>query len=200
MNIGFLTSRQSIKKLEVRDVELIVKGILLSLPCHGTNRSRGDDILEVLIDRARAPLLMRTSDFPSLEITCSFLALAQLVCAERHAASPAKLLRFYLSNLTGRMVLQKFSPGSRVDVISWIADTLAACEAEMPNPRYGWSEEQLQRLQKQVVDASSILLEVCYHQRKQTLTEHDHRRYLTQKFTTLLRGELSGLYFRQSVR
>lgn len=160
-----MTSRQSIERLEARDAEFIVKGILLSLPCYQTNLSRGDDVLEVLLDRARASLQMRTSDTPSLKTTCSFLALAQLVGAERRAASPAKLLRFYLSNLTGRMVLQKFSPENRVDVISWITDTLSACEAEMPNPRHGSNQEQLQRLQRQVVDASSILLEVCHYQR-----------------------------------
>lgn len=152
----------SIERLEARDAEFIVKGILLSLPCYQTNLSRGDDVLEVLLDRARASLQMRTSDTPSLKTTCSFLALAQLVGAERRAASPAKLLRFYLSNLTGRMVLQKFSPENRVDVISWITDTLSACEAEMPNPRHGSNQEQLQRLQRQVVDASSILLETLF--------------------------------------
>lgn len=163
MSFSSLTSRQSIERLEARDAEFIVKGILLSLPCYQTNLSRGDDVLEVLLNRARASLQMRTNDTPSLKTACSFLALAQFVGAERRAASSAKLLRFYLSNLTGRMVLQKFSPDNRVDVISWITDTLSACEAEMPNPRYGLTQEQLQRLQRQIVDASSILLEVRHY-------------------------------------
>ncbi|KAL4073786.1 hypothetical protein J3A83DRAFT_4231399 [Scleroderma citrinum] len=152
----------AIKRLEVRDAEFIVKDILLCLPCYRTNRSRGDEVLEVLLDRARIPLQTRTSNSQSLKTTCSFLALAQLVGAERRAASPAKLLRFYLSSLTGRMVLQKFSPEDRVNVISWIAATLLACEAEMPGLPHGSNQDQLQQLQRQVVDASSILLETLF--------------------------------------
>ncbi|KAL4078267.1 hypothetical protein V8B97DRAFT_2003508 [Scleroderma yunnanense] len=191
----------AIKRLEVRDAEFIVKDILLCLPCYRTNRSRGDEVLEVLLDRARIPLQTRTSNSQSLKTTCSFLALAQLVGAERRAASPAKLLRFYLSSLTGRMVLQKFSPEDRVNVISWIAATLLACEAEMPGLPHGSNQDQLQQLQRQVVDASSILLETLFDSKVYNSTLWQTVRSLLQAVNapTLLSSFEQSLVDRQPV-
>ncbi|KIO09397.1 hypothetical protein M404DRAFT_131889 [Pisolithus tinctorius Marx 270] len=151
----------SIAWLEIQEVELIVRDILLSLPCYRVYPSRGDSILQALLDRAKVLLQLRASNYEPLSSTRSFLALAQFVAIDRHAASPAILLQFYLSFLTGRMVLQKFSPQTRVDIVSWISEALLACEAEMTKLQPISNREQLRRLLNQTVDASSVLLEVC---------------------------------------
>ncbi|KAG6335387.1 hypothetical protein ID866_3701 [Astraeus odoratus] len=83
-----------------------------------------------------------------------------LVGADRRAASPAKLLRFYLSYLTGKMVLQKFSPENRVEVICWITGALSACEDEIASSQSGSDREQIRQLQRQAIDAASMLIEV----------------------------------------
>ncbi|KAI6021545.1 apoptosis inhibitory protein 5-domain-containing protein [Pisolithus microcarpus] len=152
----------SIRWLEIQEVELIVRDILLSLPCYRVYSSRGDSILLALLDRAKVPLQLRASNYGPLSSARSLLALAQLVAVDRHAASPAILLQFYLSFLMGRMILPKFSPQDRVDVISWISGAWLACEAEMAKPRQASSQEQLRRLLSQMIDATSLLLEILF--------------------------------------
>lgn len=152
----------SIAWLEIQEVELIVRDILLSLPYYRAYPLRGDSILQALLDRAKVLLQLRASNYEPLSSTRSFLALAQFVAIDRHAASPAILLQFYLSFLTGRMVLQKFSPQTRVDIVSWISEALLACEAEMTKLQPILNREQLRRLLNQTVDASSVLLEILF--------------------------------------
>ncbi|KAI6010504.1 apoptosis inhibitory protein 5-domain-containing protein [Pisolithus marmoratus] len=152
----------SIRGLEIREVELVVRDILLSLPCYRVYPSRGDSMLLALLDRAKESLQQRAGNYEPLSSTRSFLALAQFVAIDRHAASPAILLQFYLSFLMGRMVLQKFSPQDRVDIISWISETLLVCDAEMDKLQQASSQDQLRRLLSQTVDASSLLLEILF--------------------------------------
>ncbi|KAI6121832.1 hypothetical protein F5141DRAFT_1211484 [Pisolithus sp. B1] len=152
----------SIRWLEIQEVEVIVRDILLSLPCYRVYSSRGDSILLALLDRAKVPLQLPASNYGPLSSARSLLALAQFVAVDRHAASPAILLQFYLSFLMGRMALQKISPQDRVDVISWISGALLACEAEMVKSRQTSSQEQLRRLLSQTIDATSLLLEILF--------------------------------------
>ncbi|KAI6166034.1 apoptosis inhibitory protein 5-domain-containing protein [Pisolithus thermaeus] len=152
----------SIRWLEIQEVEVIVRDILLSLPCYRVYSSRGDSILLALLDRAKLPLQLPASNYGLLSSARSLLALAQFVAVDKHAASPAILLQFYLSFLMGRMALQKISSQDRVDVISWISEALLACEAEMVKPRQTSSQEQLRRLLSQTIDATSLLLEILF--------------------------------------
>ncbi|KIJ68040.1 hypothetical protein HYDPIDRAFT_107637 [Hydnomerulius pinastri MD-312] len=145
----------SISRLDTRDVETIVKDVLLSLPCYRQGYLRGNDLLQVLLDKATTALQARFNDPELLKSALFYLSLAQIVVVDKRAASPAKLLRFYMSTLSRKMALQKFSPEDRVTVISRIADALSASETEI-----GAQTQQVSQLRRQVVDSGSILLEI----------------------------------------
>ncbi|KAF9241809.1 hypothetical protein BU15DRAFT_44574, partial [Melanogaster broomeanus] len=145
----------SITRLDTREVDVIVKDVLLQLPCYRAGYSRGDDLLQVLLDKATTLLQARSNDPELLKIALRYLSLAQAAVVDRHAASPIKLLYFYINSLSRKMVLQKFPPEDRVTVITWIMDVLSASEA-------GTQTQQNLQLRRQVIDASSILLEVLF--------------------------------------
>ncbi|KIK94570.1 hypothetical protein PAXRUDRAFT_827847 [Paxillus rubicundulus Ve08.2h10] len=145
----------SITRLDTRDVDVIVKDVLLPLPCYRKGYSRGNDLLQPLLSKAMTPLQTRSDDPEVLKIALRYLSLAQTTAVDRRAASPIKLLHYYVTHLTRKMVLQKFLQEDRVTVISWIMDALSASEAET-----GIQTQQVLQLRRQIVDASSILLEV----------------------------------------
>ncbi|KAF9227127.1 hypothetical protein BS17DRAFT_878143 [Gyrodon lividus] len=147
----------SLTRLDTRDVDVIVKDVLLPLPCYRKSYSRGNDLLELLLSKATAPLQARSNDPELLKIALRYLSLAQIAAVDRRAASPIKLLHFYISHLTRKMVLQKFLQEDRVTVITWIMNALSASEVET-----GIETQTILQLRKQIVDASSILLEVLF--------------------------------------
>ena len=146
-----LTIGQAITKLDTAEVDVIVTDILLRLPCY-RDGSRGDELLQVILDKAAALLQNRSNDPEQLKVALHYLSLAQMATVDLHATPAVKLLQFYIGSLTRKLVLQKFLPKDRIRVISWIMDALSASERE--------TTQQITQLRRQVVDASSILLEV----------------------------------------
>ncbi|KAH7888946.1 apoptosis inhibitory protein 5-domain-containing protein [Phlebopus sp. FC_14] len=152
----------SLRRLDTRDVGVIVKDILLRLPCYRKTRARGDALLQVLLNRAVAPLQTRSSDPVSLKTTLFFLSLAQTVVVDRAAGSLTQLLRFYITNLTPRITLRKFPQADRVTIISWIAEALLISETNSGVSFQQAGRDELLRLRRQAVDACPILLEVLF--------------------------------------
>ncbi|KAI6002868.1 apoptosis inhibitory protein 5-domain-containing protein [Pisolithus albus] len=120
----------SIRWLEIEEVELIVRDILLSLPCYRVYSSRGDSILLALLDRAKVPLQLRASDYAPLSSARSLLALAQLLNGKDDSS------KIFPARRRGRNL---------VDIRSMAS-----------------SQEQLRRLLSQMIDATSILLEILF--------------------------------------
>ncbi|EGO00417.1 hypothetical protein SERLA73DRAFT_180997 [Serpula lacrymans var. lacrymans S7.3] len=156
--VGGLLSAMT--RLNNSEVEMAVKDLLLSLPCYQSYSSRGDELLGVFLDKARSSLRDRSSDPASMETIDFCLSLADLIVFQKRISSPALLLQFFCTSLTGKLVLQRFSRDHRFMVVGRIADTFDACESESRHNARGCSPEKLSHLRKQVVDASPILLEV----------------------------------------
>lgn len=145
---------QAIARLDASDVDVIVKDILLRLPCCRKG-SRSEELLQVLLDKAAALLQTRSNDPEQLKNALHYLSVAQMTTIDVHATPAIKLLQFYISSLTRKLVLQKFRPEDRIQVISWIMDALSVSERETAT-----QSQQITQLRRQIVDASSILLEV----------------------------------------
>lgn len=160
VRVRFLIVGQAITRLDTGDVDIIVKDILLRLPCY-RDGSRGDELLQVILDKATALLQMRSNDPVQLKVALHYLSMAQMATVDLHATPAVKLLQFFLGSLTRKLVLQKFLPEDRIQVISWIVEALSLSERETAT-----QPQQIAQLRRQVVDASSILLEVslaCDH-------------------------------------
>ena len=138
-------------------MDTIVKDILLRLPCY-RDSSGGDELLQAILDKAATLLQTRSNDPVQLKDALHYLAVAQIATVDLHATPPVKLLQFYISSLTRKLVLQKFLPEDRIRVISWTMDALSVSERETAT-----QTQQIAQLRRQVVDASSILLEVSRH-------------------------------------
>lgn len=155
-----LIVEQAITRLDTDDVDIIVKDILLRLSCYGDG-SRGDDLLQVILDKAATLLQTRSNDPAQLKVALHYLSVAQMVTVDLQATPGVKLLQFYISSLTRKLVLQKFLPEDRIRVISWIMDALSVSERDTAA-----QPQQIAQFRRQIVDASSILLEVslvCIH-------------------------------------
>ncbi|KAH7925612.1 hypothetical protein BV22DRAFT_1104816 [Leucogyrophana mollusca] len=152
----------AISRLGTSDVEVIVKDILLSLPCYRLNSPRGSELLDALLQKIKGPLRERATDTKILQAIEFYLTLADFVAVERRVASPAELLRFYCTSLTGKLVLQRFPREGQVALVSHIADALSACGDESRVRPQVCSPDQFSLLQRQVVDACPILFEVLF--------------------------------------
>ncbi|KAH7912430.1 apoptosis inhibitory protein 5-domain-containing protein [Hygrophoropsis aurantiaca] len=152
----------AISRLDTSNVEVIVKDILLSLPCYHPGSSRGTELLDSILQKVRGPLRERATDAKTLQTVEFYLSLADFVSVERRVASPAELLRFYCTSLTGKLVLQRFPQQAQIALVSHIADALPACLDESRIRPHVCSPEQFYVLQKQVVDACPILFEVLW--------------------------------------
>ncbi|KAI9571674.1 hypothetical protein HD554DRAFT_2168922 [Boletus coccyginus] len=146
----------AITRLDTGDVDIIVKDILLRLPCY-RDGSGGDELLQVILDKATTLLQMRSNDPVQLKVALHYLSMAQMATVDLHATPAVKLLQFFLGSLTRKLVLQKFLPEDRIQVISWIMEALSLSERETAT-----QPQQIVQLRRQVVDASSILLEVLF--------------------------------------
>lgn len=131
-----------------------MKDILLRLPCY-RDGSRGDELLQVILDKAATLLQTRSNDPVQLKVALHYLSVAQMATVDLHATPAVKLLQFYIGSLTRKLVLQKFLPEDRIRIISWIMDALSVSERETAT-----QSQQIVQLRRQIVDASSILLEV----------------------------------------
>lgn len=155
-----LIVEQAIIRLDAGEVDIIVKDILLRLPCYRYG-SRGDELLQVILDKAAKLLHTRSNDPVQLKVALHYLSVAQMATVDLHATPAVKLLQFYTSSLTRKLVLQKFLPEDRIQLISWIMDVLSVSERETAT-----QTQHITQLRRQIIDASSILLEVslaCIH-------------------------------------
>ncbi|PCH35985.1 hypothetical protein WOLCODRAFT_108007 [Wolfiporia cocos MD-104 SS10] len=120
---------KAINKLSPPDIDVIVKGVLLSLSSFRPSSSRGKQLLDVIFDRAKASLKI---DMPpgggrsSLENTRYFLEMASFIAVQKRVAHPSHLLQFYFTSLTSKMTLVRLNEDAQVLVLTHIADTLAA--------------------------------------------------------------------------
>lgn len=154
VSVRCLIVEQAITRLGAGDVDIIVKDILSRLPCYRGD-SRGDELLQVILDKATTLLQTRSNDPVQLQVALHYLSVAQMATVDLHATPAVKLLQFYISALTRKLVLQKFPPEDRIRVISWIMEALSVSERETAT-----QTQQITQLRRQIVDASSMLLEV----------------------------------------
>ncbi|KAG2154442.1 uncharacterized protein EDB93DRAFT_1223283 [Suillus bovinus] len=149
----------AIRRLETRDVEVIIKDLLLMMPCYGPGSSRGMDLLHVLIDKARSSLNVKSNDLGSIKTIDFYISLAHFVAIQKRVASPVVLLRFYCTYLMGKPVLQRFSPEEQLVLAGRVVEALEACEEESHLRPQICSHEQFSFLRRQVVDGAPNLLE-----------------------------------------
>jgi hypothetical protein len=150
---------QAIPKLPLNDVEIIVKGLLLSLTAYKTRSRHGPILLETLLNKVSTSLRTgaRSADDSLLHTTRSYLDLIAYVVVERRTAPAIQLLRFYCSHLSSKITLQKFSPEDQTSVVCNMVETFdVASKAIEPSD----DGPQLDVLKKQLIDASPFLLEV----------------------------------------
>lgn len=160
LHLRSLIVEQAIARLDTVNVDIIVKDILLRLPCY-RDGSRGDELLQIILDKTATLLQTRSTDPVQLKVALHYLSVAQMATVDLRATPAVKLLQFYISSLTRKLVLQKFPPEDRIRLISWIMDALSVSERDATT-----QSQQTAQFRRQIVDASSILLEVswvCIH-------------------------------------
>ena len=156
---------QAATRLDISQVVTILRDVLLRLKRYRDD-SGGSELLQVILDEASTLLHTRSNDPAQLKGALHYLSVAQTATVDLHAAPAVKLLQFYTSSLTRKLVLQRFLPEDRIKLISWIMDSLSVSERETAT-----QPQQIAQLRKQIIDASSILLEVsltCIHRILQT--------------------------------
>lgn len=168
----------AIKRLETRDVEVIIKDLLLMMPCYIPGSARGMDLLHVLIDKARSSLNVKSNDLGSIKTIDFYISLAHFVAIQKRVASPVVLLRFYCTSLMGKPVLQRFSPEEQLVLAGRVVEALEACEDESRLRPQICSHEQLSFLRRQVVDGAPNLLEALHDTKLESSTMWDTLRSL----------------------
>lgn len=140
-----------------------MKNLLLSLPAFKPYSSRGEELLEVILNEAKITIkadLSSGNERSPLTASRYFLNLASFIVVDKMLASPAHFLRFYCTNLATKMTLQKLSEDAQIFVIFAIAAISDICE-DKPLQGSGPSEEELISVRKQIVDTAAVLLQVC---------------------------------------
>jgi len=150
---------QAIPKLNFDDVEIVVKGLLLSLTAYKPHSRHGPVLLEALLHKVATSLRtgIRSADGTLLHTTRLYLDLVAFVVVERRAAPAVQLLRFYCSHLSSKITLQKYSPDDQISVICNMVETFDATSKVIEPSDDG---PQLDLVRKQVMDAAPFLLEV----------------------------------------
>ncbi|KAG0707033.1 hypothetical protein DFH29DRAFT_898065 [Suillus ampliporus] len=163
----------AIKRLETRDVEVIIKDLLLTMPCYTPGSARGMDLLHVLLDKARSSLNVKSNDLGSIKTIDFYISLAHFVAIEKRVASPVLLLRFYSTALMRKPVLQRFSPEEQLVLAGRVVEALQACEEESRVRPQICTHEQFSLLRRQVVDGAPNLLEALYDTKIESSTMWD---------------------------
>ena len=94
----------------------------------------------------------------SVKLSSPYLKLADLV-VKKGVADPIHLLRFYFVNFIPKMIWQRFSEAAQLFVIIHLAESLSECTKYISDLQPA-QVESVKALQRQVADASSILLPV----------------------------------------
>ncbi|KAI0829746.1 hypothetical protein BC628DRAFT_1477435 [Trametes gibbosa] len=154
---------KAIPRLPQKDVDVIVKDILASLPSFKPSFSRGKELLDVLLAQARATLkadIPSGSEKGSLRHARHYLDLASFVTLDARLAHPSPLLRFYYSNLTPKLVLGRLAERDQAFVLCNVADIVAASADAAKQPWNGADLGNDAALRRQFLDICSVLLQV----------------------------------------
>ncbi|KAG1751281.1 uncharacterized protein EDB91DRAFT_1104437 [Suillus paluster] len=168
----------AIRRLETREVEVIIKDLLLMMPCYGPGSARGMDLLHVLLDKARSSLNVKSNDLGSIKTIDFYISLAHFVAIEKRVASPVILLRFYCTSLMRKPLLQRFSPEEQLVLAGRVVEALQACEEESRVRPQICNNEQFSFLRRQVIDGAPNLLEALYDTKIESSTMWDTLRSL----------------------
>jgi hypothetical protein len=116
-------------------------------------------LFETLLNKAAASLKtgVRSADDTHLHTARLYLDLVGFVVVGRQTVPVIELLRYYCSNLSSKITLQKFSSDDQAAVICNMLETFDAASRDVEPSDDG---PPLDILRKQVMDASPVLLEV----------------------------------------
>lgn len=136
-----------------------MKDLLLGLPSFSSIPSRGNDLLRVILDKAKSTLHNDTrSGTASLKTTRFFFDLASSLAVEKAIASPVDLLRFYCRSLS-KISLSGLPKDDYVYFIARVAETLGATEDELKHPDV-ITKSQWDILREQVVTLTPTMVNV----------------------------------------
>ncbi|ETW81118.1 hypothetical protein HETIRDRAFT_419033 [Heterobasidion irregulare TC 32-1] len=151
---------KALSRPSIADASRIVRDILLSLPSFkGRFTPRGDELLQTLLSQARVAQkddLGSLKQSASVKLSSPYLKLADFV-VKKGVADPIHLLRFYFVNFIPKMIWQRFSEAAQLFVIIHLAESLSECTKYISDLQPA-QLESVKALQRQVADASSILL------------------------------------------
>ncbi|KZT71675.1 hypothetical protein DAEQUDRAFT_723739 [Daedalea quercina L-15889] len=124
---------RAVDKLTPTYIDVIVKDVLLTLPSFKPNSPRGKQLLDVVLEKAKATLkvdLAFTDAQTPLTYSRYYLELASFIVVQKRVAHPSHLLRFYLlSQLSSKVTLLRLNEEAQAFALSSVADVLAACDA-----------------------------------------------------------------------
>lgn len=152
---------RAISGADVQDTEIIVKDLLMPLESFVSRGAFGDEVLSVLLDKARATYTaIKSQPGPiSLKPVEPYLSLLEYVAVEKKAASIAPLLRFYSTTLIGKIALEKLDQASQIDIVERVAVILAVSELQREKEPALESSSELAVLRNTVVTACPHLFE-----------------------------------------
>lgn len=140
-------------------MEIIVKEVLLPLPSFSPpNAPRGSELLNAIVAEARLAWKSESSqdnDRSSIPRTRFFLDLAHEIVVERRISPPQNLLRFYLTTLVPKAVMQILTADVQAFVIKRIAESFDVMQDSNPS--------EVTPIRNQLVDVSGLLLAVSDH-------------------------------------
>ncbi|OSX65813.1 hypothetical protein POSPLADRAFT_1043402 [Postia placenta MAD-698-R-SB12] len=145
---------KAVGKLPPSEIDVIVKEILMSLPSFKPSSPRGRELLDLLLERARASLkaeLPSGGERSSMQQTRHYLSLASHIVIEKRVTQPAPLLRFYFTSLSSKITLLRLDEDAQIFVLSQIADLINSYE-ERSSQGTGQSPTEDALLRKQIPD------------------------------------------------
>lgn len=134
----------------------------MSLPSFKPSSPRGRELLDLLLERARASLkaeLPSGGERSSMQQTRHYLSLASHIVIEKRVTQPAPLLRFYFTSLSSKITLLRLDEDAQIFVLSQIADLINSYE-ERSSQGTGQSPTEDALLRKQIPDVCVLLLQV----------------------------------------
>ncbi|KAH9940361.1 uncharacterized protein BXZ73DRAFT_42645 [Epithele typhae] len=160
---------KAIPKLNVGEVETIVKDVLVALPSFKPPSARGTELLDVILSQTRAAVksdLAENTDRASFSEARAYLALALFACIDKRIAPSTHLLNFYFNTIALKQVLERISEEAQSDVIVGISRTLAVWEETKRRtpptaPATDLRNSEDSTLLQQSLDVGAILFQVC---------------------------------------
>ncbi|TFY56680.1 hypothetical protein EVJ58_g7487 [Rhodofomes roseus] len=154
---------RAVDKLAPTDIDIIVKDILLSLPSFKPSSPRGKQLLDAVLEKAKASLkadLLPSDAQSPLTDSRYYLELASYIAVQKRVAHPSHLLRFHFtSQLAAKATLLGLTEDARAFVISSVGDILDACEAS-PLEGASMPPQEDAALRRQTPDLCLVYLQV----------------------------------------